>query len=37
MLLTSAVDSNELRAPTQSGFRQNYRVEDNAILLKMVI
>jgi hypothetical protein len=36
-LLTTAVDTAAIRAPTQSGFRRNYRVEDNSVLLKTVL
>ena len=36
-LLTTFVDGAGIRAPVQSGFRCNYRVEDNALLLRMVV
>ncbi len=36
-LLTAAADTNNARAPVQAGFRRKYRVEDNALLLRMVL
>ena len=28
--------THDLRAPTQAGFRSNFRVEDNAAILKLI-
>jgi hypothetical protein len=36
-LLTTKADEAYVRAPTQSGFRRRYRVEDNSVLLKIAI
>jgi hypothetical protein len=36
-LLTEAADAANIRAPTQSGFRKHYRVEDNAVILRTIM
>jgi hypothetical protein len=36
-MLTVASNDANVRAPTQSGFRKYYRVEDNSLLLRTVI
>lgn len=36
-LLTTLTDKAGIRAPTQCGFRKNYRVEDNSVILRTIL